>query len=110
MSENVKNSLRQTASEMLPDPIIAMAYVEHQMDLISQIVIDLAEDVTLPPEKKARVDMLKQIMVHSSIDFPNIEHPLQAYKVPKSVEYKGITRQVQERYLKAQMREGVFGK
>lgn len=105
-----KEELRKIAGELLPDPLITMAYVEHQIDLIGQIVIDLAESASLNPEQQKRLDMLKGVMKHSSIDFVNIKHQLQSYKIPKATEYKERTRSVQERYLQAQIKEGVFGK
>lgn len=105
-----KEELRKIAAELLPDPLITMAYVEHQIDLIGQLVIDLAETVDLGPEQQKRVDMLKKLMQHSSIDFANITHQLQSYKIPKATEYKERTRSVQGRYLQAQIKEGIFGK
>jgi hypothetical protein len=106
---DIKEELRQTAASMLNDPVLIMAFVEHQMDLMGQLILDLAENATLTPEQQERVDMLKQIMQYSSIDFANISNILQAYKVPKTAENKQHTRMVQDRYLKAQMRAGVFG-
>lgn len=105
-----KDELRENAQAMLPSPIITLAYVEHQMDLMSQLIIDLSEGVTLSVPAQQRVDMLKTILQHSSINFGNLTHPLESYKIPKTAEYKAETRVVGARYLQAQIRAGVFGK
>lgn len=104
-----KKELRDTAAGMLPDIVITMAFVEHQMDLMAQILVDMAEDANLSPEKQERVEMLRGILVHSSINFEKITEPLEAYKIPKTIDYKLNTRQVQGRYLQAQVKAGLFG-
>jgi carboxypeptidase C (cathepsin A) len=109
---DVKTELRETAKTMLEDPMITMAYVEHQMDLVSRLVLDLIDivDTTaeLDPAVKQRVEMLRSITAHSSIDFENLTSPFQNYKVPKTVEHKEHTRKVSTRYLQAQLREGIL--
>jgi len=105
-----RDELRENAKAMLPDPIITLAYVEHQMDLMSQLLVDLSEGVSLSVPAQQRVEMLKSILKHSSINFNNLTHQLESYKIPKTVEYKAETRVVGERYLKAQLSAGVFGK
>jgi hypothetical protein len=101
--------LRETAKTMLPDSIITLAYVEHQMDLMAQLIVDMAESANLTGPALDRLNMLKQILEYTSIDFENLSQPLQAYKIPKTTEYKKNTRVVGEKYLLAQVREGVFG-
>lgn len=105
-----KEELRKIAGELLPDPLITMAYVEHQMDLMGQLILDVIEStgVELSPEAEARVEMLQELMKHSSVNFERIQDQLQSYKLPKAIEYKERTRTVQDRYLKAQIKEGVF--
>lgn len=106
--EDIKKVLRETAKSELPDPIITLAYVEHQMDLMAQLIVDMAESQTLSAEATERLNMLKQLLEHSSVDFANLADPLQAYKIPKAIEYKENTRDVSIRYLMAQIRERVF--
>ena len=109
MTEDKKRELRETAKNMLPDPIITIGYMEHYIDLIAQLVVDLAESgVELPKEAKERLEILKSILKYSSVDFNNLDDPLESYKLPKSEELKKYTRIVQKRYLVAQVREGVF--
>lgn len=111
MTESKKDELRMIASNQLEDPIIVIAYLEHQMDLMARIILDLAENVnSLTEEQKQRVEMLKGLMNHSSIDFNDLDNPLHAYKIPKTIENKEYTRLVQYRYLQAQIKEGIFGK
>lgn len=106
---DVKQELLETAASMLPDPVKTIALLEHQIDLIGQIVLDLADDATLSEAAQERVIMLQLIMEHSSVDFEHIEEQLHAYKIPKAIEKKAYTRLIQERYLQAQIRAGVFG-
>lgn len=109
MTEDKKRELRETAKNMLPDPIIIIGYMEHYIDLIAKLVVDLAESgVELPPEAQERLEKLKSMLQHSSIDFNNMDDPLESYKLPRSEELKKYTRTVQKRYLIAQMREGVL--
>lgn len=111
--EDKREILRETAKDMLPDTVIALGFMEHQLDLIGQLVVDLLEivDTTaeIDPAVRTRVDMLKGLLNYSSIDFNNLASPFQSYKIPKATEVKGITRQVQLRYLEAQQREGLLG-
>jgi hypothetical protein len=104
-----KKELEDIAKEMLPDPIIVIGYLEHQLDLTAQLIVDLADSITLTPEAQERLDKLKSLLQHSSINFLDMESPLEAYKIPNAVALKQQTRKVQEKYLKAQIREGVFG-
>lgn len=94
---------------MLADPMITMAYVEHQMDTIAKLVIDLAESQEITdPKVLERLSLLKQIMTHSSIDFDDLTNQFQNYKIPKTIEHKENTRKVSNRYLLAQLREGIL--
>jgi len=110
MAKDKKQELREVAASQMADPVITMAYLEHQMDLMGQLIIDLSDGVELPPEKAARLEMLKSVMQNSSVDFNDITNPLQSYKIPTMTEHKKQTRLIQYRYLQAQMREGLFGK
>jgi hypothetical protein len=104
-----KHELQQVAREHLPDPIIIIGYMEHQLDLIGQLVVDIAEGVQLSPEATDRLELLKQVVAYASVDFANISHQFQSYKIPKAVELKQHTRNIQGRYLQAQLREGILG-
>lgn len=108
MADNKKQELRDVAAGQMADPIITLAYIEHQMDLTSQLVIDLASKFDLSPAEAERLEMLKSIMEHSSINFANIQDMLESYKVPKTKEHKKATRTIQIRYLLAQVKAGIF--
>lgn len=110
MSAEKRNELRDIAQSQLPEPIYTMAYMEHQLDLMGQVLLDLAQSAQFEegsPEA-SRVAALEAVMSKSSIDFDSIEHPLQAYKIPKTVEFKDRTRRVQNRYLQAQIENGII--
>jgi hypothetical protein len=110
LAENKKEQLRLVAKEHLPDPIIVIGYLEHQLDLVSQLIVDLSESgVTLSPEAIDRVEKMKVLLNYSSVNFEDIDNPLESYKLPNAEGLKKHTRKVQERYLNAQIREGVFG-
>lgn len=107
-----KEELRKVAQDLLPDPIIVIGYLEHQLDLMAMLVKDLytvVDETQLSDEAKERLAMLDQLLKFPSINFNDLDNPLEAYKIPKATELKGYTRKVQERYLKKQMQEGVFG-
>lgn len=107
-----KAELREIAKEQLPESIITIGYSEHQMDIVTMLVLDIVEELdptNFSDIMKKRIEMLKSIMAHTSIDFDNLDDTFQAYKVPKTIEYKANARKVNAKYLKAQLREGVFG-
>ncbi len=107
--EKKRQELLKAASDRLPDPVHTIAFLEHQMDLMGRIILDLADNATgLTEEQLERVLMLQELIDYSSVDFNNLKHPLQSYKIPKAVEQKAYTRLIQDRYLKAQQREGIF--
>lgn len=103
-----KKELTETAAVMLGDTTITMGLMEHQVDLIGRIVLSIAEKYELDEDDKFAVDSLRNILKFSSIDFNNLEHPFESYKIPKVIEGKERTRLVQEKYLQAQLREGLL--
>jgi hypothetical protein len=105
-----KVELQDIAKDNLPDPIIIIGLLEHQLDLMGQLIIDLAGDKSeLSIEIQGRLDRLQGLLNYTSVNFEKIDDPMEAYKIPKATEIKGVTRKVQRRYLEAQMREGIFG-
>lgn len=108
-----REQLREIAKNNLPDSVVMQGYAENQMDLIAQVVLDIIgtlDQSTLSQDVLDRINFLKQIMEYSSIDFNNLNDPLQAYKIPMATKTKGLTRDIQSLYLNAQVREGLFGK
>lgn len=104
--------LRDTVAEMLPEPVIIIGYLEHQLDLVSKVALDLSkliDQTNMSEGEKNRLVALQDVLVNSSVDFDNMSHPLQSYKIPKAIELKKDTRDVQLRYQNALMREGLFG-
>lgn len=107
-----RDELQSIAMKALPDPIVTMGYMEHQIDLFGKVVSILAHKAmdSLTEDEQKLVRMLDDILSHSSVDFNDISNPLQAYKIPKAIETKRYTRNVQSQYLQSQIREGLFGK
>lgn len=103
-----KEELAEAAASMLNEPIITMGLMEHQVDLIAKVVLALAEKYPLDEQDQQTVESLKSVMRFSSINFNNLEHPFESYKIPKVIEGKERTRMVQEKYLQAQLREGLL--
>ncbi|MCR8633499.1 hypothetical protein [Paenibacillus radicis (ex Xue et al. 2023)] len=106
-----EEELRETAKAMLPDAIISIAYVEHQMDLIGSLVKDLF--TLVDPDKitediQQKLDVLAGALQYSSIDFNSMDDPLQAYKLPLMIEKKAETRIVQTKYLQKKLQEGIL--
>ena len=110
--EEKKQELLKVATEHLPDSLKTIAFLEHQMDLMAAIILDLADvanavDVFNEDQLK-RLEVLKSLMSHSSVNFDDLDNPLQAYKLPACINQKYYTRLIQDRYLVAQMKAGIF--
>lgn len=88
---------------------ITLAFMEHQLDFVTKLVISLADRVSdLNDEEKMIVESMKATIQHSSVDFQNMDHPYESYKVPAMVKQKSDTRLLNKRYLDAKVRNGVF--
>jgi hypothetical protein len=111
MSNDRRQELRDIAKSMLPDTVISLALVEHQLDLMAYLLKSLlnrVDETTLTQQEKDMIAYLDQVLAKSSVDFNDIANPFQAYKLPKMVEVKNHTRVVQGKYLKKQMEEGLL--
>lgn len=85
-----------------------LGYMEHQIDLVSQLVKDIAETIPAEnrtPEMEERLTHLSALLEKTSVDFENIASPFETYKLPKAVKVKGAIRNIQKQYLKAKLRE-----
>jgi predicted translin family RNA/ssDNA-binding protein len=106
-----KEELRDVVKDLLPEPVIALGYTEHQIDLMAVIIKELAaliDPANITPELQRKLDMLELLIAHSSVDFNNLDSPLEGYKIPGAVNLKAYTRQVQGKYLKKQLEEGLL--
>lgn len=107
-----KQELLKVATEYLPDSLKTIAFLEHQMDLMSAIILDLVEGINAEEvfneDQLKRLESLKSLMIHSSVKFDEIDNPLQSYKIPACINQKYYTRLIQDRYLTAQMKAGIF--
>lgn len=108
MTTDRQKELQTAAAKMLPDLTLTMGFMEHQIDLISQIAVGLAERNELSDTDRELVEILKTVLEFKSVDFSNMQHPMESYKIPKLIESKKRTRIVQMQYLQAQVREGMF--
>jgi hypothetical protein len=105
----LENIVEEVMQRQVGNTAILLGYLEHQVDLLSKLVQDLAEivDTTkITPEVQERLDKLGEVMTNSSIDFDNLEDPMQSYKLPGTVATKGKLRDVQLRYLQAKANRG----
>jgi hypothetical protein len=97
-------------NEIGPTPML-LGYMEHQQDLIGQLVLDLvaiADPAKITPDMQKRIEKLNDVMQHSSINFSDLENPLESYKIPDLIRIKQQIRLLQIEYLQALVREGVF--
>ena len=82
------------------------------MDLMAAIILDLADVANavdaFNEDQLKRLEVLKSLMSHSSVNFDDLDNPLQAYKLPACINQKYYTRLIQDRYLVAQMKAGIF--
>lgn len=107
--KNLQEIVLTELEKRIGNTAIILGYFEHQVDILTQVVKDLASlvDVSkLPEDAKERIEALNTLLEYSSVDFDNIDSPFENYKVPKAVEMKKVIRTIQEQYLTAKMREG----
>jgi len=79
-----------------------LSYAEIQIDIISQLVVDLSKIVDtekITPDVQIKLDSLEQILKYSAIDFSNLSSIRENYKIPMSVALKSIMRNIQKPYL-----------
>lgn len=109
--EAKEKELLDAMMQRLPNVLLIQGYMEHQLDLMGKLIVDIYEQVgeeNLSPEVKGRLDSLRMIMEASSVDFDNIKDPMEAYKYPKAKGVKDQIRVEQARYLKAKVKFGIF--
>lgn len=113
--EQQHSQLRKIAESHLPPTMIILAYMEHQMDITAKVVDDLVTTLkeggaldNMSVEQLERVENLRGLLRHSSVDFDNITDPTQSYKIPKAIDNKETTRVVQDMYLRAQQDRGIL--
>lgn len=111
MTKERKKELQDIAKSNLPDPIIILGFMEHQIDFMAKIIEDLVGVVdtsTLTEEQLGRITQLKEFLKASSVDFDDLSNPLQSYKLPKALQVKTETRDIQYRYITKQIDEGLM--
>lgn len=109
--EQRKEELRQAAMEKMPSPIIVLAYMEHYLDLVGKLVKDLStivDETKITSEIQARLDLLDLVLAQSSIDFENLESPLESYKIPNTADIKHYVAKTRQRYMAIQAEEGLL--
>lgn len=107
MSKRLEKLVEEIMIRQAGNIPILLGYLEHQLDLLSALVKDLSEIVDqtkITPEIQERLNHLNQILAQSSINFDNLSHPMESYKLPGVVDKKRILRNIQARYLDAKLR------
>lgn len=108
MTKEEIRELRRMVAEELPEPVIILGNLEHQIDLISELVRDLSGVVkAIDPDLisegvQKKLDVLDKLLAVSSINTENLDHPLTKELLDGAIGLKGYTRIQQRRYLKAQ--------
>lgn len=108
LSEKQIRELRQTVAELLPDSVIVLGNLEHQIDLVSGIVKDLSlaikeiDPSILPEGFDKKLELLDKFLTQSSLDFKNLDHFLYNELVNGAVSMKQYIRFIQLRYFKEQ--------
>lgn len=108
-----EEQLLQSVKEQMDDPIKIIGFLEHQLDYQQKIISLLIQSLEtngfdLPEELIALKPIQDGFLKHSSVDFNDIAHPFQSYKIPKAIEKKERQRITQERYLNKKMVNGIF--
>lgn len=113
--EEEHERLKKIAESQLPPTIIILGYMEHQIDLTAKIVDDLVQVLEgaglmtdAPDQVKERIQNLRALLDHTSVDFDNISDIMQSYKIPKAIQNKADTRVVQAQYIGAQVKSGII--
>jgi hypothetical protein len=114
MSEEQIKALREAIKNRLGDEIVILGLLEHQIDTSAKIIDMLATEIeasgiTLSTELKDLLQMQKDFLQVSSVDFDNLQDQFQSYKIPKAIQQKSETRKAQNMYLQRQIDAGLFG-
>jgi hypothetical protein len=108
LTEQQKKELRQIVSQLLPDSVLVLGNMEHQLDLVSGIVKDLSIAIQeiapdkLPPNFADKIEALDKFLTQSSLDFNQLKHFLYAELINGAINMKEYIRVVQARYFKEQ--------
>lgn len=103
--------IAQEKYEQLGSPVVVMAYLTHLIDLQNQVILDLASAVDqtkLSTEAKERLNLVEQVSHVSSVDFANVNDPMQAYKIPNAIALKTKSNILMQEYVTALAREGLL--
>lgn len=102
MEKRPEELVREQITQEIGNESIVLGYFEHQVDLLMQVVKDLAGAVDteqLSEDAKQRLGMVDQLLAHTSVDLAHLDSPYQAYKIPKAIETKKRLRTIQAQYL-----------
>lgn len=104
-----KDQILDEIKNRMPDIVQTLGYMEHQIDLITKFNVDLlylltqttglVDPAQLPAGLVERLEQMEFLLESSSVDFDNLTHPMQNYKIPKAKERKDLIRQIQQRYV-----------
>lgn len=87
--------------------VIVLGFFEHQVDLACSILQDVVQEVggkdAFSEQLQKKIEFLSKINQSGSIDFENLQSPLEAYKIPEVIETKGKIRTIQKMYLKQKL-------
>ena len=104
----VQSQVIDTIKKEMGDPVFLVAYLEHQVDVLTNVVLHLAQaaDPAVVEAIQPQLDALQTIDASSSIDFDNLTSPTEAFKLPMMVHNKQMLRSIQGRYLQRLMETG----
>lgn len=104
MTKKLELLVEEVIERQVGNTAIILGYFEHQVDLLAKITKELSELVDqekMSEDLKGRLATLDSLLEQSSVNFENIDSPLESYKLPGAVDKKRIMRDIQNRYLTA---------
>lgn len=92
---------RQAVTERLPEAVVVIAYMEHQVDVLTKALNILYSKFSdqLTPEEQEVFDYVNQFLSASSVNFDNLQDPIELDKLQGAADYKNQVRVLQRRYI-----------
>lgn len=75
--------------------------LEHQLDLALKLAVDLSKLIdqdTIPNDVKERLEVADRLLTHQSLNFENLNNPIDNSKLDTAIERKSLLRNVQSLY------------
>jgi hypothetical protein len=104
MSEDLWTIVERKLEERAGNFSKSTSYLEYFDDIIATILSELVlcvDQTKITPELQAKINVLNQILQHSSINMSDLGNPLEGYKLAGIIELKEINSELRQMYMDA---------